>query len=117
MTRSARCSGARGGGEARLGRGPLARAIIVTLLLAAALTAILTLSVVPGQVTLDLGQVAQTEIRAPRSIKFDSSSQTEAARLEAANAIPAQYEQIAPQADIATAQLKAFDSLTQGITP
>jgi len=104
------------GGDTRLGRGPLARAIIVTLLLAAALTAILTLSVVPGQVTLDLGQVAQTEIRAPRSIKFDSTSQTEAARLEAANAIPAQYEQIAPQADIATAQLKAFDSLTQGIT-
>jgi len=103
-------------GDVRLGRGPLARAVVLTLLLAAALAAILTLSVVPGQVALDVRQVAQSEIRAPRSVKFDSQSQTEAARLEAANAIPSQYEQIAPPADIASGQLKMFDSLTQGVT-
>src|SRR5439155_24329036 len=68
-------------GDLRLGRGPFARAVIVTILLAAALTAILTLSVVPGQVALDVGQVAQTEIRAPRPIHFPSQSQTDAARL------------------------------------
>jgi len=104
------------GADTRLGRGPLARAIILTLLLAAALTAILTLSVVPGQVALDVGQVAQTEIRAPRPVQFNSQSQTDAARIAAANAIPPVYEQIAPPADIATAQLKAFDLLTQGVT-
>ena len=84
------------GGDTRQGRGPLARAIILSLLLAAALTAILTLNVVPGQVVLDVGQVAQTEIRAPRPIQFTSQSLTDAARLAAANAIPPQYEQIAP---------------------
>jgi len=104
------------GGDTRLGRGPLARAIIVTLLLAAALTAILTLSVVPGQVAPDVGQVAQTEIRASRPTQFVSQSQTDAARLQAASAIPPQYEQIAPPADIATAQLKTFDQLSQGVT-
>ena len=104
------------GGDTRLGRGPLARAIIVTLLLAAALTAILTLSVVPGQVAPDVGQVAQTEIRASRPTRFVSQSQTDAARLQAASAIPPKYEQIAPPADIATAQLKAFDQLSQGVT-
>src|SRR6476619_3850352 len=104
------------GGDTRLGRGPLARAIIVTLLLAAALTAILTLSVVPGQVALDLGQVAQTEIRAPRPIQFVSQSQTDAARVAAANAIPPQYEQISPPADIATGQLRLFDQLVQAVT-
>ena len=105
------------GGDIRLGRGPFARAVIVTILLAAALTAILTLSVVPGQVALDVGQVAQTEIRAPRPIHFPSQSQTDAARLAAANAIPPQYEQIAPPADIASTQLKAFDLLVAGVTP
>src|SRR6266516_7026012 len=104
------------GGDLRLGRGPFARAIIVTLLLAAALTVILTLSVVPGQVALDVGQVAQSEIRAPRAIHFPSQSQTDAARLAAANAIPPQYEQIAPPADIASTQLKALDVLVGGVT-
>src|SRR5437660_1346466 len=113
MTRSARCPA---GGDLRLGRGPFARAVIVTVLLAAALTAILTLSVVPGQVALDVGQVAQTEIRAPRPIHFPSPSQTDAARLAAANAIPPQYEQIAPPGDIASEQLKSLDSLTQSVT-
>ena len=104
------------GGDVRLGRGSLARAIILTLLLAAALTTILTLSVVPGQVALDVGQVAQTEIRASRPIQFISQSQTDAARLAAANSIPPQDEQIAPPADVATTQLKAFDLLTEGVT-
>jgi cyclic-di-AMP phosphodiesterase PgpH len=103
------------GGDTRLGRGPLARAIILSLLLAAALTAILTLNVVPGQVVLDVGQVAQTEIRAPRPTQFISQSQTDAARLAAANSIPPQYEQIAPPGDIASEQLKSLDSLTQSV--
>src|SRR5438477_3167188 len=90
------------GGDTRLGRGPLARAVIVMLLLAAALTAILTLSVVPGQVALDVGQVAQTEIRAPRTVQFVSQSRTDAARLAAANAVLPQYEPIGPSADIAS---------------
>src|SRR5438477_12159832 len=92
------------GGDTRLGRGPLARAIIVTLLLTAALTAILTLSVVPGQVAPDVGQVAQTEIRASRTTQFVSQSQNDADRLLAASAIPPQYEQIILTADNDTTQ-------------
>ncbi len=61
--------------------------------------------------------MAQAEIRAPRPIHFPSESQTDAARLAAANAIPPQYEQIAPPADIASRQLKAFDLLVGGVTP
>ena len=104
------------GGDTRLGRGPLARAIILTLLLAAALTAILTLNVVPGQVVLDVGQVAQAEIRAPRPVQFTSQSQTDAARLAAANSVLPQYEPIGPAADIASEQLRSLDSLTQSVT-
>jgi membrane-associated HD superfamily phosphohydrolase len=67
-----------------MGRGPLARAVGVTGVLAAILTAILTLSISPGAVNLDVGQVAPQEIRAPRAITFDSPSETEARRQEAA---------------------------------
>src|SRR5438034_702975 len=101
------------GGDIRLGRGPLARAIIVTLLLAAALTAILTLSVVPGQVAPDVGQVAQTEIRASRPTRFVSQSQTDAARLQAASAIPPKYEQIAPPAALLAPNQRISPTLTE----
>jgi cyclic-di-AMP phosphodiesterase PgpH len=104
------------GGDIHLGRGPFARAIIVALLLAAALAVIMTLSVVPGQLALDVGQVAQTDIRAPRQITFISRSQTDAARAAASKAIPNQYEPIAPAADIATAQLRGLDLMTQVVT-
>jgi putative nucleotidyltransferase with HDIG domain len=99
-----------------MGRGPLARAVGVTGVLAAVLTAILTLSISPGAVNLDVGQVAPQEIRAPRAITFDSPSETEARRQEAASKVVSQYEQIAPPMDIANAPLRSFDELVKGVS-
>jgi putative nucleotidyltransferase with HDIG domain len=98
-----------------LGRGPVARALIVTLLLTAALMAILTLDLTPGQVTLEVGQVAPRDITAPQTKQFVSDSQTEAAREQAAAAVAPVYAQIAPPQDIATAQLNAFDAMAEEV--
>ncbi|MDP9270518.1 MAG: HDIG domain-containing protein [Chloroflexota bacterium] len=99
-----------------LGRGPAARAVIVTLILAALLTAILTLDFTPGQVSVEVGSVAQSEIRAPRTTQFVSPSQTKAAQDTAAAQVLPQYAAIAPAADIATAQLRSFELLVQNVT-
>ena len=98
--------------EVPLGRGPVARAIAVVALLSAALLAILTLNLTPGQVSLDVNSVATADIRASEDIRFVSTSQTELARNQAAAAVPPVYEQMngSPAADIATAQLRAFDA-------
>jgi cyclic-di-AMP phosphodiesterase PgpH len=100
---------------APLGRGPLARAIAVTAVLAAALAAILTFSITPGQVALDVGQVAPQDIRAPRAASFISQSQTDAARSQAAAAVAPVYENIGDRAAITRTQLAAFDDLTQAV--
>jgi putative nucleotidyltransferase with HDIG domain len=99
-----------------IGRGPIARAAGVSFILAAILTGILALSISPGSVNLDVGQVAPQEIRAPKAISFDSPSETEAKRQEAAAKVVSQYEQIAPPMDIANAQLRAFDELVKGVS-
>ncbi len=101
--------------EAPLGRGPFARAIVVVAVLTVALTGILTFELSPGQVTFEVGQVAQTDISAPRSGTFVSESQTEAARAAAAANVAPVYAPIAPRQDIATAQLNAFDSFVERI--
>ncbi len=102
-------------GDTPLGRGPIARAVIVIAILTAALMAILTLDLTPGQVTLEVGQVAQRDIIAPQKTQFISESQTEAARDQAAANVTPVYAQIAPLQDITTAQLKAFDSLVERV--
>jgi putative nucleotidyltransferase with HDIG domain len=102
-------------GDAPLGRGPLARAVIVTAILTAALMAILTLDLTPGQVTLEVGQVAQRDINAPQSKQFVSDSQTAAARDQAAANVAPVYAQIQPLQDVATAQLNAFDSTAERV--
>jgi cyclic-di-AMP phosphodiesterase PgpH len=99
-----------------VGRGPVARAVGITIVLAAVLTAILTLSISPGAVNLDVGQVAPNEIRAPRAISFVSPSETEAKRKEAASKVVSQYEQIAPPTDIANTQLRSFDELVKAVS-
>ena len=101
--------------DVHLGRGPVARAVIVVLLLTAALTAILTFDLTPGQVALGVSDVAQSDIRAPRAIQFESTAQTDEARNRAAASVVPVYEQIAPPADIASAQVRDFDLLVQNV--
>src|SRR4029078_2642769 len=98
------------------GRGPWARALIVGALLAPSLWAIVSVNVASGQVSLGVGDVAQTEIRAPISSSFVSESQTNAAREEAAEQVGNVYVPIAPLADLLDQQLRAYDALVGGIT-
>ena len=82
------------------GRGPWARALIVGALLACQPVGDHAVNVAAGQVSLGVGDVAQTEIRAPISSSFVSESQTNAAREEAADQVATVYVPIAPLADI-----------------
>jgi putative nucleotidyltransferase with HDIG domain len=101
-----------GGGR----QGPWVRALIVGMLLALSLWAIMSVNVASGQVNLAVGDVAQTEIRAPISRSFVSESQTNAAREEAADQVATVYVPIAPLADIQDQQLRAYDAVIGGIT-
>jgi putative nucleotidyltransferase with HDIG domain len=98
------------------GRGPWARALIVGALLAIGLWAIMTISIGAGQVNLEVGDVAPSEIRAPSSTSFISESQTNAAKEEAADGVQTVYVPIAPQADISEQQLRAYEAVVSGIT-
>jgi cyclic-di-AMP phosphodiesterase PgpH len=97
-------------------RGALARAVVVGALLAAVLFGIMTVSIATGQVSLAVGDVAQADISADQDLSFVSDSQTQAAREEAAAAVPDVYLQIAPRADIADRQLRAYDAGVRSIT-
>src|SRR5436309_2987399 len=67
------------------GRGAWLRALVVGAILAGAIFAILTVNISTGQAALNVGDVARTDITAPRATSFVSESQTEAARQVAAN--------------------------------
>jgi putative nucleotidyltransferase with HDIG domain len=102
--------------DVRIGRGPFARAVLVTLLLAAALTAILTLDLAPGRVSIEVGKVAPNDIRAPTTTQFVSQLETKAAQDKAAAAVPPQYEPIAPATEIANTQIHEFNVLKGNIS-
>ncbi|MFN2484731.1 MAG: HD family phosphohydrolase [Candidatus Limnocylindria bacterium] len=89
--------------------GSFARAAAVMVILAAGLTAVLSLNVIPGQFSLTEGDVAQQAIQAPRRATFESSVETDAARQEAEAAVEPVYVEIAPRADIRDAQLTDLD--------
>jgi putative nucleotidyltransferase with HDIG domain len=93
------------------GRAAVARAVFVGGLLALALFAILAAPIIPGQVSVRVGDVATDDIRAPRSISFISESQTTAAQQEASDAVAPVYDAIRPLADIRADQLRAYDRL------
>jgi cyclic-di-AMP phosphodiesterase PgpH len=98
------------------GRAALARASLVTLLLAAALFSVLSFSFTPGQISLEVNDVARQEIRAPSTVTFTSQSQTEAARVAAAAAVERVYEPIGDPASIRMEQLRAFDGVVDQVS-
>jgi putative nucleotidyltransferase with HDIG domain len=102
--------------EAGPGRGALARAVMVGALLAAVLFGIMTVSIATGGVSPEAGDVAQADISADQDLSFISDSQTDAAREEAAAAVPDVYVEIAPRGDIAERQLRAYDAVVRAIT-
>jgi putative nucleotidyltransferase with HDIG domain len=98
------------------GRRPWARALIVGGLLAALLWVIMTIRIGGGQVSYQVGDVAQADITAPSPRDVVSESQTEGARQEEADKVSTVYEPIAPLADIRDQQLTAYKAFTDGIT-
>jgi putative nucleotidyltransferase with HDIG domain len=98
------------------GRGAWARAVIVGGFIAVAVFTILSVSIASGQVNLAVGDVAQADISAPRTVSFISDSQSEAARQAAADAVAPVYEPIAPLADIRDHQLSSYDTITRSVS-
>jgi cyclic-di-AMP phosphodiesterase PgpH len=86
------------------------RAVIVGLFLTLALFSILSVSLGSAQVSLSVGDVAQSDIQAGETVTFVSESQTEAEREAAAAAVETQYAPIAPLPDIRQGQLRAYDT-------
>ena len=97
------------------GRGAVARAILVGALLALALFAILAAPIIPGQVSIRVGDVATEDVRAPRSVSFISESQTGAAQQEAEDRVAPVYDAIRPLADIRADQLRDFDRVANQV--
>ena len=97
------------------GRGAWARAVIVGGFVAVAVFTVLSVNVASGQVNLAVGDVAQADVSAPRTVSFISDSQSEAARQAAADAVAPIYEPIAPLADIRDRQLSLYDSVTRSV--
>src|SRR6188472_3593118 len=79
-------------GSARFSRQDIPRLAIAAGILIVALTAILGADILP-EAPLDatVGQLATRDIVAPRAVDFVSTSQTDAAREAAMNAVPPQY--------------------------
>ncbi|HUH16404.1 MAG TPA: HDIG domain-containing protein, partial [Methylomirabilota bacterium] len=69
-----------------------------------------------GQENLVEGQIAPRDINAPRTVTFDSRSETDAAREEAAADIGPITETIMPPADNQADQLAALDALDRRVT-
>jgi putative nucleotidyltransferase with HDIG domain len=88
----------------------VARLVAVMALVGVALFAILAVDLVADSVSLEVGDVATEDIRAPRSVSFVSASETEAARGEAEAAVAPVYVEIGPQADIRSRQLTSYDA-------
>jgi hypothetical protein len=91
------------------------RLAVAAALLVGGLTVILVVDDLPRGVDLAVGDVATTEVRAPRTIEFSSEVETEAARQAARDAVPPQYDFAAERtAAIARRQL---DDLAAAIGP
>lgn len=69
-----------------------ARFAVATTILVVVLSAVFAVDIVPEPVSLRVGEVAPTDIVAPRALTFTSQVQTEAARQAAREAVPPQYD-------------------------
>lgn len=92
------------------------RLLIASALLVLALAAILSIDVASNGLGLRLGAIARDDVRAPRSLTFQSQILTSAAQDEAADAVPPQYD-YSPEraATISTQQASAYASDVRSI--
>ncbi|HYM84957.1 MAG TPA: hypothetical protein VEY67_12500, partial [Candidatus Dormibacteraeota bacterium] len=86
------------------------RFTVAAALLVVALAAILSIDILPTQVDLGVGQVATTDVRAPRAAEYVSAIQTAAARQAAREKVEPQYDYTADKgATLAAQQARAFE--------
>ena len=96
--------------DPRAGTG-LARALIVTVLVALALFLVLSANITVGQENLAVGEIAPRDIRAQRDATFTSESRTEEAKAQAADEVVAVTETIKSPTDNQEDQLLAYDTM------
>ena len=81
-----------------------------------ALGVILSVDIVPTRVDLSVGQVALSDVRAPRALDYVSTILTQRARAAASAAVPPQYDYTADKSNaVADAQAQAFVRLVAPI--
>ncbi|MGH2488846.1 MAG: hypothetical protein ACRDFR_04450, partial [Candidatus Limnocylindria bacterium] len=90
------------------------RLVAVMALVGVVLFAILAVDL-GASVSRQAGDVADEDIRAPRSETFISASETESARAAAAAGVASVYVEIGPQAEIRARQLASYDAEVAGI--
>ncbi len=95
----------------RSGNAMLWRAIGVGAIVAVALFLVLSANITLGQENLEAGQIAERDIRAPRDVTFDSASETQAARDEAAALVDPVDDTLESPVDNQADQLAEFDTL------
>ena len=95
----------------RSGNAMLWRAIAVGAIVAAFLFLILSANITLGQENLEVGQIAERDIRAQRDATFDSASETDAAREEAAAIVEPVPDVLESPVDNQEDQLAEFDML------
>jgi putative nucleotidyltransferase with HDIG domain len=102
------------------------RLLLLSVLLAAAMSAILGLDVIPAQSSLELGKPAPFNVYAIRTDQYVSQVLTDEARQAARLAVVPQYDfTVARGASVAAAQLRQFDNkvapidaaFANGVTP
>lgn len=102
--------------DGRPGRGALARAIAVAGVVAVALFLILSANITLGQEDLEVGQIAERDIRAPRDVTYESATQTREARDAAAADVLPVTQTAKPPADNLEDQLAAFDAFERRVS-
>jgi putative nucleotidyltransferase with HDIG domain len=96
-------------------RSDVLRLIVVSVLLVVSLGAILAVDVIPTGLALQVGDIPQATIKAPRAISFDSAILTDEATAAARAAVPPQYDFTAERAaTIAAEQAVAYE---RAVTP
>ena len=102
--------------EAGPGRGALVRGALVAGIIALGLFLVLSANITVGQEDLQVGDVAERNLVAPRTTTFVSDSQTELAQNEAAEAVGSVYERLKPDVDNQEDQLRAYDVVARRVT-
>jgi putative nucleotidyltransferase with HDIG domain len=91
------------------------RLAVAAVLLITGLTAVLSIDDLPRAVDLSLGDLATADVRAPRTLVFESNTETIAARQAARDAVPPQYDYKAETAAALTR--RQLDALAAELAP